>query len=447
MFARNVLLTYLTELIGAGFSFLTGVLLARGLSPADRGVMVLVMTLPNLMFNLLNLGLHESTTFFIGRKKADPGAVLVNALALSGVTGAAAFGLLALFRAPAAAFFTKGLPGDLWLPVALLVPAALVQGLLLSMLRAKMRFARMNAWRLVASVVTLAGFGIALFGARGGLRASVLAYFWITLPLAGLAFLLVAQIVPLRGGWQPRLSGEMLRYGLKSYAQGMISGMNYRLDVYLVALFLQTQDVAFYGIAFALAEIAWFLPNAAGTVLFPRLANAPLEDVHRLTAAACRTIVALTALTAAGVALVSPLIPIVYGAAYWRSIPPLLILLPGVVLMAVHKVLGRNFASRDRQQYTIAASLVSFFIILILDLVLIPRLGVEGAALASSLGYCAAASALIAFFVRDSGLPPREFLIITRADMRALLAAARGSLPGLRPAASATPAASGKESQ
>ena len=44
MFLRNVLLTYFTEIFCAAVNFATGILLARVLSPADRGVMVLVMT-------------------------------------------------------------------------------------------------------------------------------------------------------------------------------------------------------------------------------------------------------------------------------------------------------------------------------------------------------------------------------------------------------------------
>ncbi len=429
MFLRNVLLTYFTEIICAAVNFVTGILLARVLSPADRGVMVLVMTLPNLMFNLLNAGLHESTTFFVGRRKVPADQVLGNALLITAAIGAAAFGALMALRAPLTGLFLKGVPPDLWPAVVLLVPAALAQGILLSILRAQMRFVRMNAWRLVGPVVLLLGFAVALVGFGGGLRASVLVYFWMSLPLLALALLLVAQVVPLSFRPDGRLMRAMLRYGMKSYAQVLISGMNYRLDVYLVALFLSTEEVAFYGVAFALAEIAWFLPNAAGTVLFPRLSNAPLEDVHRLTARASRVTLALTALSALGIALASTLVPVVYGRPYGRSIPPLLVLLPGVVMMSMHKVLGRNFASRDRQQFTVIASAVAFVLILLLDVVLIPRFGVEGAALASSIGYFAAALTLILFFLRDSGLRPAEILLVRREDLTSLLAMLKNRLP------------------
>jgi len=430
MFLRNVLLTYFTEIICAAANFATGILLARVLLPADRGVMVLVMTLPNLMFNLLNAGLHESTTYFVGRKKVPANQVLGNALLIAAAIGAVAFGALLALRAPLTGLFLKGLPPDLWPAVALLVPAALAQGILLSMLRAQMRFARMNAWRLAGPVLLMLGFGVALLGFGGGLRAGVLVYFWMSLPLLALAVVLVAQVVPLSFRPDRRLMGDMLRYGMKSYAQVLISGMNYRLDVYLVALFLTTEEVAFYGVAFALAEIAWFLPNAAGTVLFPRLSNAPLEDVHRLTARASRVTLALTALTALAIALASALLPVVYGRPYGRSIPPLLILLPGVVMMSMHKLLGRNFASRDRQQFTVLASSVAFVLILLLDVLLIPRLGVEGAALASSAGYFAAAMTLILFFLRDSGLRPAEILLVRREDLTSVLAAIKTRLPG-----------------
>jgi O-antigen/teichoic acid export membrane protein len=425
MFVQNVLLTYLTEVICAAVNFATGVLLARLLSPAERGVMVLVMTLPNLMFNLLNLGLHESTTFFVGRKKIADNQVLGNALVLVAAIGAVAFGVLALLRGPAVETFLQGLPPGLWLPVALLVPAALIQGILLSMLRAKMSFGRMNLWRLSATLAMLAGFGLALWAFGANLRTGVLVYFWLSLPLLAFTSILVRQVVSFRFRVQVELMRDLLGYGLKSSLQGIISGMNYRLDVFLVAVLLRSEDVAFYGVAFALAEIAWFLPNAAGTVLFPRLANASAAEVHQLTARASRVIFALTALTAAATALVAPLAPAVYGPAYWRSIPPLLILLPGILMMTLHKVLGRNFASRGRQQYTIIASLLSFLLILILDLVLIPRFGIQGAALASTAGYFAAGLALLAFYRRDAKRSAWEVVLIQPADITRLRAFTR----------------------
>jgi len=46
MFIRNVFYTFSTEIFSVGATFLTGVILARTLTPTERGIMVLVMTLP-----------------------------------------------------------------------------------------------------------------------------------------------------------------------------------------------------------------------------------------------------------------------------------------------------------------------------------------------------------------------------------------------------------------
>jgi Na+-driven multidrug efflux pump len=105
------------------------------------------------------------------------------------------------------------------------------------------------------------------------------------------------------------------------------------------------------------------------------------------------------------------LVPLVYGPAYRATVPPLLILLPGVMAMGVFKVLTRDFSSRNRQQVSILASGVALVLNMGLDLLLIRRWGVTGAATASTVGYTAAGAVLLAFFLRDSKLDWREVLL------------------------------------
>jgi O-antigen/teichoic acid export membrane protein len=110
-------------------------------------------------------------------------------------------------------------------------------------------------------------------------------------------------------------------------------------------------------------------------------------------------------------------VPLVYGAPYRASVPPLLILLPGVISMGIFKVLTRNFTSRNRQQISILASSVALVLIVSLNLFLIPRWGVAGAALASTIGYTAAGMVLLTFFLRDSKLPWQEVLLPRRSEL------------------------------
>jgi len=88
--------------------------------------------------------------------------------------------------------------------------------------------------------------------------------------MAILSLVLTGREVPLILTFDRLLTKETFRFGLKSYLQNLVGSLNYRLDVYILAFFLTPKQVAFYGVATSLAEVAWYIPNSVGVVLFPR---------------------------------------------------------------------------------------------------------------------------------------------------------------------------------
>ena len=124
-----------------------------------------------------------------------------------------------------------------------------------------------------------------------------------------------------------------------------------------------------------------------------------------------------------GVLAFGPLaLRVLFGERSAGSVAPMLILLPGVVMMGLYLLLTRNFTSRNRQQTNIVAAVVAVFANVGLNLVLIPRLGISGAALASVGSYGLAGVILLVMFRRDAGLRYRDVLLLTRADVRDLVA-------------------------
>jgi O-antigen/teichoic acid export membrane protein len=209
----------------------------------------------------------------------------------------------------------------------------------------------------------------------------------------------------------------------------LAGALTYRLDVYLLAFFLAPEQVAYYAIATALAEIAWYIPDTVGLVLFPRLSHMPHQEIHTITARVCRSTVSLTLIVVLVIGSVSWFfVPFIYGAAYKASVAPLLILLPGIVIMGIYKVLTRNYSSIDRQQVSIAAAFTALALSLGLNLLLIPLWGVSGAALASTLGYTAAGLMMMVAFRRDSGLSYSDMLLPRISEITGHLRWARSNL-------------------
>lgn len=412
MFIRDVFYTFSTEIFSVGANFLIGIVLARALSVSDRGVMVLVMTLPWTVFSFANLGLPQANIYLVGRKKREAKTVLGNALVMTAILGLLSVIILNALKGTALRTVLKGLPPEYWWPLMLLIPTLLIDGMTLSILRARQRFDLFNLRRLVAPVLMLVGFLIALVAVKGGLTAAVGVYVAVMVLMSILSLVLTGREVPLILTFDRSLTKETFRFGLKSYLQNLVGSLNYRLDVYLLAFFLTPTQVAFYGVATSLAEAAWYIPNSVGVVLFPRLSNTPMEQVHQITAKVCRNTLAITGLIVMGMLAVSWfLVPLVYGPAYRATVPPLLILLPGVLSMGLYKVLSRNFTSRNQQQVSILASSAALTLNAVLDLLLIPQWGVVGAAMASTAGYTAAGVVLLAFFLHGSRLPWQKVLL------------------------------------
>jgi O-antigen/teichoic acid export membrane protein len=223
---------------------------------------------------------------------------------------------------------------------------------------------------------------------------------------------------PLRLHFDTALFRRMIRYGLKSHVQIIASHFHFKAGVYLVAYFLNPAEVAFYVIASRLAEHVLWLPQSLGLALFPRLAGSDVHQAHRMTASAVRQSLFLTALVAGTLAFSGHfLITTWYGQDYAPAARPLMIACAGIVMMSMFVLLSRNFTSRNKQGMNIVAAYTALGGNLALNVFLVPRYGITGAAVATAISYTVAALLLLAFFLRDSGLPWHEVLIVRRSDL------------------------------
>jgi O-antigen/teichoic acid export membrane protein len=106
----------------------------------------------------------------------------------------------------------------------------------------------------------------------------------------------------------------------------------------------------------------------------------------------------------------------VFGQTFVPSVRPLLLLLPGVALFSIFKVLSSDFIGRGRPILNTYAAVISLAVMLILSITLIPKLGLTGAALASTASYCACCLVGLVTFWRVTGVHPVSVLRPRRSD-------------------------------
>jgi O-antigen/teichoic acid export membrane protein len=195
--------------------------------------------------------------------------------------------------------------------------------------------------------------------------------------------------------------------------------LNYRLDQYLVLALVNAAGVGIYLIGVQLSQSIWYLANAVAAVLIPRLASSSDEEAGRVTPMLCRNTLMISALGALAVGATAPwLVPTVFGEDFTDAVTPLVWLLPGTVALSGSKILASYIFSQGRPGLNSMITIGSLVVTVVADLALIPPFGVEGAAIASTLAYCAHLALGLMAYRSLSGNPISDALFVRGEDFR-----------------------------
>jgi O-antigen/teichoic acid export membrane protein len=427
---RHFVLDSLQVLSGQGammaLGLVNGIITARWLGPTGRGQFQLLTLLPIMLSNFVKLGIPQASVYYMRRKGASASDVASNSIWIGLVMGCAAVAVGWWGREWLLTRFLKATPPELLLPSLALIPFVLLQFYLLGVAQAQERFREYNIRQVVPNLLSLVGLAVTLILLHMGLVGAVLVQVTIQVFMTVWMIVRVHREAPLHLRWNRELARGMLGFGGKSYVQTLAATLHLRIDQFICAYFLAPADVGLYAIAVNFATLLMKIPEATGTVMFPRLAGSEDRQAHAATTRVCRSTLFILLLGVLAFAVAGPiLIPLVYGAAFQGAVRPLLILLPSILLMALYQLLTRNFTSRGKQQVNILAASVALVLNVGLNVLLIPRFGIAGAALANGLSYGTAALVLLVAFVRDSGHTVAETLIVRPGEIAEMADTAR----------------------
>jgi len=206
-------------------------------------------------------------------------------------------------------------------------------------------------------------------------------------PLASAALLLPFVARWLRPALVRRpLRTEPYRTGFAAFPGAVAYTANARLDQLVIAVLLPRADLGLYSVAVAASELTTLPGQAAGNVVLAQASAGRIAERRAVTRAAAETAVLVACAVPAFILLVEALLP-----RYHDSLALFLVLLPGAAALSTGRVIAAYVAGRGRVWVTSRIAIVAAVGTLVLDLALIPTVGVMGAAVASSVAYAAAA--------------------------------------------------------
>jgi O-antigen/teichoic acid export membrane protein len=420
---RVLALGILSTIVGIPAS----ILIARALGPTGKGVVMLATTVAGYSTTLLGLGVEVSLVHFAGRRPESAPTLARLALRLGALLGviAALAGITLLLTVYRDRIPASTVPWAVFLIA--LGPVWIVTSYLQNIVTGIGRLVEISAVQLSNTVLTLAG---AVLVFAGGLGASawlaVLGGVFIVSALLTALIARRAHVLPSSAAGIHGRYAEVLRYGLRAYAGTLLQGLNYRLDFFLVAFFLPISQVGLYSIAVTATEMLWVVPNNLGTVLMQRAASLSGHDSDRLTRAMTRlTSLFLLAACVLLAAVALPLITLVFGSAFRGAVQPLLLLLPGTWALGLWKNLTNDLIGRGHPHAKAISAGVAAGVTALLDVLLIPRYGISGAAVASSASYVVAFLMALSSYRRFTDAGPAALTVPRRGDLALLFSIVR----------------------
>lgn len=388
-------------------------IVANLLGAEGQGTFAFLLLVPLLLVMLSNFGVGIADVYFTGSKRYPVSVLATQSIIFAIVIGSvviAGFFMVDHFFAIQQNHLLKIVIWVIPFSLSTLFVGNLFQGL--------NQIHYYNFATLLPKFCLIVLLVISLILLRTPIKGAAFSYLVAELFAAGLLlFIFVRKVRPDTSGLRLNLTilKNMLQFGGQAFIGNVLNFLNYRLDMFMILFFLDRKALGFYSISVLLSEKIWLIPNSISIVLFPHVA-ANSQKIDR-TPFICRTSFWLTVLLAIALFFLAKFVILLFFIdEYVASVRPLQIILPGIVSLGLMKVLSADLAGRGKPIFLTIASLVTVIVNFFANWFLIPKMGITGAALASSISYTFSAGISILFYIRISGNKISQILIPTSAD-------------------------------
>ena len=414
-FVKNSLYTLISNIIIICIGFFTSWVISRTLGAELQGVYNLAILIPNLMYNFLNFGQDTSTMFFLSNKTINKSDLIYNMIPVSifYTIISSLLGTLFIFLLKDS-MFTE-VSNNTLIFALIISPLTFLNNNLTAVLKSEGEFFSVNKVQVINKIIYFLICTILFFIVDVNI---VIFANIIILSISIISLWKKIGIKSIRIKFNKEYQKKNISYGFKSYLANMITFLNYRLDTFIIkALSKSTMAVGQYGVSVTLAEQVWVFASAISSVMFPYITSIENdEDKSKVTSLTFKIVMVVTFMAIIVLFFASNLIRFVYGEDYYGSIIPLKILLIGVFSLSLGKILANDIASRGKPELNALSNLMGLLVNVIFNILLIPRFGIAGAAMATSISYTLTSSIFLISFIKLTGLTLKELLVFNKEE-------------------------------
>ncbi|MFA5032031.1 MAG: oligosaccharide flippase family protein [bacterium] len=414
-FRNEVSRTIITQIFILLFGIGTSIVLNRLLGPTLKGELVALLVIPQLIVAFTNLGLGTSLSYHLGKGKYPEADIIKTNFVCSLVLGIIGVGI--------GWFVLRNSYPELNILFRYFILGMIIFGLwfdyLPDIFLGNGKMGVYNYWHLLKAITEFLLIVVFVLAITNKLQGAITGIFIQNLSLWILSIILFMKLA-LKGKINFSYLKEGLNFGYKIFFTNVLIFLSYRLDILLLKWLSNTTQIGYYSTAVSLAEKLWIIPGAISLVLYSKIVsskNAENYDSNKVLRVTRISFWVITGIAIVSIFLIKPVIEILYSARFLPSVTPYIILLPGTIALVVVKLLMAEIVGKwGKPELSIIGMLIVVFTNIGLNLILIPKLNIAGAAIASTVAYTVQFVYFITVYNKVTHIPVKEIFALRKKD-------------------------------
>lgn len=394
---RNIASLSFSQFATLGITFFTSIILIRFLGAQHYGQYSLVLTIIGIFGFAIDLGLSQLVIREVSKRKEESSEYLTNFLLVQAAVSSVFFILAVIFVN--AFHYEPIIRMGVTIVGAGMIVGAFVRPLS-AILNAHEEMHRIALANFVVAVLNMVAIFLLVRSS-----AKLTFFFWLTMATNGLTLILMAyagkKFFTLQKKINPTLIKRLLIMTIP-FALLMIFNIIYgKVDVFLISRIMHSDSaVGLYSAAYRVIDALIIVPSTISSVLFPIIAR-NIGD-KSLTDFVASRVIKFTAGVGIPIAVGTSvfgtrIITLLFGDSFSESGSALKILIWMIAVISSYAIMGNILLSANRVKLLVKLNVIGIIINIGLNLLLIRKYGIIGAAI-SSVGSEILVMALHAYF-------------------------------------------------
>ncbi len=411
-FAFDVSWVLVSSAVNLVIVFLLRIILARWLGAFDLGLYTMIITIQEIAVLLAVFGISGALTKYVAEYQDTKDRlfqIISSAFIISIIFGLVAGILLYFLSGTVAGIFDMPQLAHLLKLLAIALPfitlIEAVGGLFTGLRRMKnyTYLIMMRSCLMLLFIVTLVWLD---FGVEGTVFGIVLSM------VGGCIFGLYLSRKYLRSAFQGFFENakKLVSFGSQAFGANAVSLIANQADIIMIGFYLTATEVGYYSVAVTISMLFYIIPQAIQRISYPATTEYWYKKDHQSLQEMIGKSMKYSACILLPLGLgfeffAKEVITIIFGAEFIYAVVPFLILLIARVIKgATVTPIGAVFSGRGRPDIGLKIDSLSTVLNIGLNIVLIPRFGIVGAAVATTISLLVGTVIFIAFLPRMLGV-------------------------------------------